>query len=82
MPRRKEKTKKITTQDEEEITPNKTVIVGTTKIKATKNPKGEIITINHNKGRTIISALTSVVLYVVSTNIILTTSPKLSITNG
>jgi hypothetical protein len=81
MPRRKEKIETITTRDQEEITPNKTIPLGETRIKATKTPKGETITINHDKGRTIISELTSLALYVVSMDIILTTAPKLSITN-
>jgi hypothetical protein len=53
-----------------------------TRIKANRNPRGKTITINHNKGRKIISELTSLVLYVVIMDIILTTTPKLLITNG
>jgi hypothetical protein len=55
MPRRKGKTETITTWDQEEITPNKTLPLGETRIKATKTPKGETITINHDKGGTITS---------------------------
>ena len=76
MPRRKEKIETITTRDQEEITPNKIVSLGAIRIKATKTPKGETITINHDKGRKITSELTSLVLYVVSMDIILTISPK------
>jgi hypothetical protein len=50
-----EKIETITTWDQEEITPNKIVPLGATKIKATRTPKGETIIINHDKGRTIIS---------------------------
>jgi hypothetical protein len=81
MPRRKEKIETITTQYQEEITPNKTVMLGEIRIKETRTPKGEIITINHEKGRKKICELTSLVLYVVSMDIILTISPKLQITN-
>jgi hypothetical protein len=49
MPRRKEKTETIITQDQEEITPNKTNPLGETKIKATRTPKGTITT--NTKGR-------------------------------
>jgi hypothetical protein len=62
--------------------PNKTNPLGATRIKATKTPKGETITINHDKGRTINLELNSLVLYVVSMYIILTTSPNLSSSNG
>jgi hypothetical protein len=79
--RTNEKTKTITTWDHEEITPNKTVTLGATRIKEIKTTKGVPIKINHTKGRTIISELTSLVLYVVSMDIILTSSSKLLITN-
>jgi hypothetical protein len=81
MPRIKEKTETIRTQDQEEITPNKTISLGETKIKETKTPKGGEITINHDKGRTITLESTSLVLYVVSMDIILTIAPKLLISN-
>jgi hypothetical protein len=55
IPRRKEKTETTTTQVQEKITSNKNNPLGETKIKAIKTPKGEKITINHDKGRTIIS---------------------------
>jgi hypothetical protein len=81
MPRRKEKTKTITTQDQEEITPNKIISLGAIIIKTTKTPKGETITINHDKGGTITLELTSISLYEESVDIILTTAPKLLISN-
>jgi hypothetical protein len=81
MTRRKEKTKTITTQNWKEITPNKTISLGETRIKATKTPKGEKIKINHKKGRTVTSELTSLMIYVVSMDIILTISPKFMISN-
>jgi hypothetical protein len=52
IPRIKGKIETITTWDLEEITPNKTISLGETRIKETKIPKGEPITINHDKGRT------------------------------
>jgi hypothetical protein len=82
MPRIKGKIETITIQDQEEITPNKTIPLGETRIKEIKTPKGETITINHDKRRTITSELTSLTLYVVIMDIILTISPKLSISNG
>jgi hypothetical protein len=82
MPKIKEKTETITTWDQEEITPNKTILLGETRIKATKTPKEATITINHKKRITIISELTSLVLYVGIMDIIITTTPKLPITNG
>jgi hypothetical protein len=80
MKRIKEKTETITTRGQEKITPNKIVPLGATRIKETKTPKGK--TINHDKGRTIISELTSLALYVVIMEIIHTTAPKLLISNG
>jgi hypothetical protein len=55
MPRIKGKIEIITTRDHEEITPIKTIPLGETRIKVTKNPKGEPITIHHDKGRIITS---------------------------
>jgi hypothetical protein len=82
MPRRKEKNETITTQDQEEITPNKTIMFGATRIKEARTPKGATTKINHAKGRKTISELTSLALYVVSMDIILTISLKLPIING
>jgi hypothetical protein len=82
MPRRKEKIETITTQDQEEITPNKIIPLGETRIKETKTPKRETITINHDKGRAIDSELTCLALYVAIMNIILTIAPKSPISNG
>jgi hypothetical protein len=76
MPIRKEKIETITIWDQEEITPNKSVPLG-----ETRTPKAATITINHDKGRKKISKLTSLAPYVVNMGIILTTAPKLSITN-
>jgi hypothetical protein len=56
--------------------------VGATTIKETRTPKGEAITIDHDKGITTISELTSLVTCVVNMDIMLTISPKLLITNG
>jgi hypothetical protein len=78
----KGETETITTQDPKEITPNNTIPLGATKIKATKTPKGAPITINHNKGRTINFELTSLALFLVSMDIILTVAPKFPISNG
>jgi hypothetical protein len=44
MPKRKEKTETIIIQDQGEITPNKTNLLGATRIKGTRTPKGEITT--------------------------------------
>jgi hypothetical protein len=65
-----------------EITPNKTIPLGETIIRETKTPKGETITINHDKGRTITFEITSLALFVVSMDITLTISPKFPISNG
>jgi hypothetical protein len=56
-------------------------MLGETRIKETKTPKGETIKINDDKGRPIIGKLTSLSLYAVSMEIILTTAPKLLISN-
>jgi hypothetical protein len=44
MPKRKEKTETIITQDQGEITPNKTNLLGETRIRVTRTPKGTITT--------------------------------------
>jgi hypothetical protein len=76
MPRRKGKTETIITRDQAEITPNKTIPLG-----ETRTTKGTITT--NDKGRTIkILGLNSLVLSVVSMDIIHTISPKLSTSNG
>jgi hypothetical protein len=82
MPRRKEKIETIITRDQVEITPNKTNLLGATRIKVTRTPKGTITT--NSKGRTTIttSGRTSLVLFVVSMDIILTISPKFLTSNG
>jgi hypothetical protein len=41
MPKRKEKIEMITTRDQEEITPNKTIPLGATRIKEPKIPRGK-----------------------------------------
>jgi hypothetical protein len=81
MPRRKEKIEKIITQDQAETTPNKTNLLGETRIKVTRNPK-EIITTN-SKGITTTKTLgqTSLALFVVSMDIILTIAPKFLTSN-
>jgi hypothetical protein len=56
--------------------------LGATIIKATKAPKGETITVNHAKGRKMTLEKSSLALYVVIMDIILTIAPKLPISNG
>jgi hypothetical protein len=50
MPIIKGKIETITTRDQEETTPNKTILLEATKINATKTTKEEKIKINHDKG--------------------------------
>jgi hypothetical protein len=82
MPKRKEKNETIITQDQGEITPNKTNLLGETRIRVTRTPKGTITT--NAKGGTTKKPLeqTSLVLFVVSMVIILTISPKFLTSNG
>jgi hypothetical protein len=81
MPRRKEKIETIITWEQEEITLNKTIPLGETKIKATKTPMGTIKT--NSKGiTTTISGQTYLVLFAVSMDIILTIIPRFSTSNG
>jgi hypothetical protein len=68
MPKRKEKIETIIIPDQEEITPNKTNLMGAIRIKGnTKNAKERI---------TITSEQTSHMPFVVNTAIILTIAPK------
>jgi hypothetical protein len=67
----------MTTQDHEGMTPI-TIPLGATN---TKIPKGEPITINHDKGRITIFEITSLVLYLVSMDIILIIAHKFLISN-
>jgi hypothetical protein len=78
MPKRKEKTETIITQDQGETTPNKTNLLGATRIRGTRTPKGEITTNAKGGTTTTTSRRTSLVPFVVSMVIILTISPKLS----
>jgi hypothetical protein len=55
--------------------------LGETKINETKTPKGEKITINHDKGKTITSEKNSLALYAMSMDIIQTTTPKFFTSN-
>jgi hypothetical protein len=81
MPKRKEKTETIITQDQGETTPNKTNLLGATRIRGTRTPKGEITT-NAKGGTTTTSGQTSLVPFAVSMVIILTISPKSPTSNG
>jgi len=81
IPRRKEKNDTISTRDQEETTPNKTNLLGETRIEVTKTPNG---TIKKNvKGRKTTKTLgqTSLALFAVSMDIILTTAPKFLTSN-
>jgi hypothetical protein len=80
MPKRKEETRTITTQVKARINPNKTNLLGATKIKGITTPRGEIIT--GVKGEiTILLKPPSLVPFVVSSVIILIISPKSLISN-
>jgi hypothetical protein len=57
MPKIKEKTETIIIPDQEEITPNKTNLLGAIRIKGTRTPKGEITT--NTKERITITSLTN-----------------------
>jgi hypothetical protein len=83
MPKRKEKTETIIILDQEETrtTPSRTNLLGATRIRGTRTPRGEITT--NAKGRTpTIFGQTSLVPFVVSMVIILTISLKLLTSNG
>jgi len=82
MPRRNGKNETTTTRDQDKITLNKTILLGETKIRETKTPKGETITIHYDKGKKITLELTSLELFVLSMDIIFTISPKFPISNG
>jgi hypothetical protein len=74
MPKIKEKTETIITQDQGETTPNITILLGETKIRGTRTPKGEIKT-NAKGGKTTTTlGQTSLVLFAVSMLIILTSN--------
>jgi hypothetical protein len=80
MPRIKEKNEIIITRDQVGITPNKTNLLGATRIMVTRTPKGTIK--KNTKGRTTtISRRTSLALFTVSTNIIIIISPKFLTSN-
>jgi hypothetical protein len=76
MPKRKGKTKTRITQDQGEITPNKTNLLGATRTKVTKTPKGEITTNAKGGITTKIFEQTFLVPFAVNTVIILAIAPK------
>jgi hypothetical protein len=81
MPKRKEKTGTIATQVKVGITPKKTNLLGATRIKGIRNPRGEITT--SVKGEiTILLEPPSIVPFVVSSVIILIIVHKSLILNG
>jgi hypothetical protein len=81
MKKIKEKTETITTRVKAGITPNRTNLLGATKTKGIRTPKGETTT--DIKGKiTIIFKPTSLVPFAVSSVIILIISPKSLILNG
>jgi hypothetical protein len=79
--KKKGKTKTIITHNEAEIDPNRTNLLGATITKVTKILKGTIKT-NAKGGTTTTSGRTSFMPFPVSMVIILTSSPKLSTSNG
>jgi hypothetical protein len=81
MPKRKEKIGTITTQVKEGITPNRTNLLGETRIKGIRTPRGALTT--GVKGEiTILSKPPFVVPFVVNSVIILIIAPKSLILNG
>jgi len=81
MPRIKEKIETIITEDRKEINPNKSNLLGATKIRVTRTPKGKITT--NAKGRkTTTSRQNSLARFVVSMDTTLTITPKLINSNG
>jgi hypothetical protein len=81
MPKRKEKIRTITTQVKAEITPNRTNLLGGTRIKGLRIPMGETTT--YVKGKiTITFEPTSPVPFAVSSVTILIIAPKSLILNG
>ena len=81
MPKRKEKIRTITTQVKAEITPNRTNLLGATKIKGIRNPRGVTTTGVKVKVTTTFEP-TSLVPFAVSLVIILIISPKSLILNS
>jgi hypothetical protein len=79
MPRRKDKIGITITQDKAGINPHITNLLGATRTKGTKTPKGEIIT--NAKGKIMLKPF-SLVPFVVSLVITLTISPRSLISNG
>jgi hypothetical protein len=80
MPKRKEETGTITTQDKVGINPNKTNLLGATKTKGIRTPRG-VITIGTKGEIKIMLKPTSLVPFAVSSIIILIISPKSLILN-
>ena len=81
MPKRKGKIGTITTQVKAGITPNRTNLLGATRIRGTRTPKGEII--KNSKGIiTTILIKNSLLPFTVSMAIILTISLKFLTLNG
>jgi hypothetical protein len=70
------------TQDQGAITPNKTNLLGETKTKVTRTPKGTITTNTKGGPTTKIFKRISLLLFVVSMFIILTIAPKLLTSSG
>jgi hypothetical protein len=81
MKKRKEKNETIITHDQEEITPNKTNLLGATRIRVIRTPKGTITTNAKGGTKTTTSSQTSLALFVVSMDITITISPKLPTSN-
>ena len=81
MPKIKEKTETIIILDQEEITPNKTNLLGAIKIKGIRTPKEAIATNTKGRIETTYGQI-SLVPFLVSMAIILTISPKLLTLNG
>jgi hypothetical protein len=81
MPKGKEKNETIILQDQEGITPTRTNLSGSTRIRGTRTLRGAII--KNTKGRiTTIFGQTSLVPFAVSMAIILTISLKSMTLNG
>jgi hypothetical protein len=81
MPKRKEETGTITTQVKAGINPNRTNLLGATRTKGIRTPRGAI-TIGVKGEITILLKPTSLVPFAVSSVIILIIAPKSLILNG
>jgi hypothetical protein len=82
MPKRKEKYETIITKDQEEITQNKTNLLGETRIRVTRTPKGRITKNTKGGKKKKTYGRNSLALFVVIMVIIITISSKFPTSNG